>query len=313
MTVTTEKEDYATCPSCRNLVPRTLHCIYCGIKLPQKAVPEKRIRPESRLSLEKLIDMDSLQKTESSLLNYLLWRVRLVELLREGRVSQTVFNQIYKEYISTTLEAFDKWRASIKSISDMKDQIDDVRIKLDEMNKIKASGIQATGEFLDDYSRLKLELDQLQTELTRIRYQQRSQGLFFDEESDGEVLVAVEKRFRSYLSYLPLMVSDGLLSASMEEMVRDDLKEMLTLIEASDQGSRVIHVEEVEVVDEEPVVYDDALLNEVTSVVKGHTDEIRRIIRAIQMKDNEIARHRAAHQADVLKQARRSPGVEGLR
>lgn len=288
MTVTTEKEDYATCPSCRNLVPRTLHCIYCGIKLPQKATPEKRTRPEPRLSLEKLVDMDSLKKTESSLLNYLLWRVRLIELLREGRVSQTVFNQIYKEYIATTLEAFDKWRASIKRISDTKAQIGDVRIKLDEMDRSKAAGMQATGEFLDGYSRLKSGLDQLQTDLTRIRYQQRSHGLFFDEESDGEVLVAVEKRFRSYLSYLPLMVSDGLLSTSMEEMVRDDLKEMMTLIEASDLGSREVHVEEVEVVAEEPVMYDDALLNEVTSVVKGHNDEIRRIIRAIQMKDNVL-------------------------
>ena len=286
-----ESGDYVTCLRCRALVPWTLRCIYCGSSLPsRRGASEKEEAASTRqLSPEGLVATDVSMEPESSLTNYLLWRVRLMELMRERRVSRTVFEQLYKEYISTTLEALERRRASMKEFADTRTQIEGVSRRLGEMDRSRAAGVQATGEFLDEYSRLKSELEQLQTDSTRIRFQQRSLGLVLGEGRDAEILAALEKRFRSYLSYLPLMVSDGLISPSMDEVVREDLKEMLTLVEAADDGAVEALVEEgAEAAVEEFAIYDEALLGEVTSVVKGHDDEIRRLIRAIHMKDNVL-------------------------
>lgn len=286
-----ESEEYVTCPRCRTLVPWTPSCIYCGSSLPSKRkLPEREEAASTRqLSVEELIAKDISVEPESRLLSYMLWRVRLMELMRERRVSQEVFEKLYKEYISTTLEAVERKKAFMKDIADTRAQVEDAQRMLVEMDRRRASGEQATGEFLDEYSRLKSELDQLQTDLSRIMFQQRSLGLSLSEVKDAEILEALGKRFRNYLSYLPLMVSDGLLFPAMEEVVRGDLKEMLTLMEVADfEAVEPLVEEEMEEAVETLPMGDEALLKEVTSVVRGHDDEIRRLIRAIRMKDNAL-------------------------
>ena len=285
-----ENEDYVICPNCRALVPWTPTCINCGATLPPKRrAPERREAAKGELSLEGLGVTDVSVEPEGRLTSYLLWRVRLMELLRADRVSREVFEQLYKEYVSTTLEAVERKKAFMRELFDAKIQVEDVRRKLGDKDRRRASGERATSEFLDEYSRLKSELEQLQADLSRIRFQQRSLGLVLGEGKDAEILTAVEKRFRNYLSYLPLMVTDGLLSPAMEETVRGDLKEMLTLMEAAgDEAAEVLVEEEAAEAAEEIPVDDEALLKEVSSVVKGHDDEIRRLIRAVRMKDNAL-------------------------
>jgi len=287
---TAEREDYVTCPSCRALVPWTPICIYCGSGLPpRRKEPERKEAASTRqLSLEGLGVTDVSVKPESRLAGYLLWRVRLMELLRARRVSSEVFEQLYKEYISTTLEAVERKKAFMKEFAAAKAQMEDARRRLGEMDGRRAAGQQATGEFLDEYSRLKSELEQLEADISRIRFQQRSLGLVLGEGRDAEILDAVENRFRKYLSYLPLMVTDGLLSPAMEEVVRGDLKEMLELVEAEEETAEAFVEEVVEEVAEEVPIDDEALLKDVATVVKGHDDEISRLIRAVRMKDNAL-------------------------
>ncbi len=284
-----ESEDYVTCPSCKALVPWTPACIYCGASLPPKRKPPEAKPRREELSLEGLGVTDVSVEPESRLTSYLVWRVRLMELLRARRVSKEVFEQLYKEYISTTLEAVERKKAFMRELTDVRVQIENVRRRLGEMDQRRAAGEKATGEFLDEYSRLKSELEQLQADLSRIRFQQRSLGLVLGEGRDAEILAAVKRRFRNYLSYLPLMVTDGLLSPAMEEVVRGDLKEMLALMEAAeDEATDVLVEEEAEGAAEEVPIDDEALLKEIASVVKGHDDEIRRLIRAIRMRDNVL-------------------------
>ena len=285
-----ENEDYITCPSCRSLVPWTPSCIYCGSDLPPKRREPRRALSTEPLSLEGLGVTDVSVEPESRLAGYLLWRVRLMELLRAHRVSSEVFEQIYKEYISTTLEAVERKKTFMKEFSEAKVQLEDARQRLAEMDERRSSGEQVTSEFLDEYSKLKSELEQLQADLSRVRFQQRSLGLVLGEGRDAEILPAVEDRFRKYLSYLPLMVSDGLISHGMEEVVRGDLKDMLELMEAEEAAAEalLVEVQEVKEAVEEPPIDDDALLKDVASVVKGHDDEIMRLIRAVRMKDNVL-------------------------
>jgi len=288
--IVAESEEYVTCPRCRALVPRTPSCIYCGTSLPSRGgTPSLKESARARqLSLEG-VDAALSVEPESRLAGYLLWRVRLMELMRERRVSWGVFEKLYKEYISMTAGAVESKRGLMKEMADTRAQARDVRRMLGELNRRRASGEQVTGEFLDEYSRLKSELDQLQTDLSRVMFRQRSLGLVLGEGGDAEILAAVERKFRNYLSYLPLMVSDGLLPPSMEEVVRGDLKEMMGLMDAAgDEADVLVEEEGVEAAAEEPPVDDEALLREVASVVRGHDDEIRRIIRAVRMRDNVL-------------------------
>jgi len=289
--IVAESEEYVTCPRCNTLVPQTPSCIYCGSSLPPKggAPDRKETVSTRRLSPEGLDARDISVEPESRLAGYMLWRVRLMELMRERRVSWEVFEKIYNEYISATMEAVERKRVLMKEMAETRDQAEDVRRMLGEMDGRKSAGEQVTGEFLDEYSRLKSELDQLQTDLSRLMFRQRSLGLVLGEGGDAEALAAVGKRFRNYLSYLPLMVTEGLLPPSMEEVVRGDLKEMLSLMEAAGEEAVEAFFEEVpEAAVEEPLVDDEALLKEVAYVVRGHDDEIRRIIRAIRMRDNVL-------------------------
>jgi len=57
---------------------------------------------------------------------------------------------------------------------------------------------------------------------------------------------------------------------------------------AGDEADVLVEEEGVEAAAEEPPVDDEALLREVASVVRGHDDEIRRIIRAVRMRDNVL-------------------------
>lgn len=288
--IVAENEEYITCPRCKTLVPQTPSCIYCGSNLPPKggAHGRKETISTRKLSPEELDTID-IMGPESRLAGYMLWRVRLMELMRERRVSWEVFEKIYKEYISATMEAVDKKRSLSKEVAATRTQAEKVKRMLGEMDVRKSAGEQVTGEFLDEYSRLKSELDQLQTDLSRLMFKERSIGLVLGEGGDAEALEAVRKRFRNYLSYLPLMVAEGLLPPSMEEVVRGDLKEMLNLMEAAGEEDVEELLEEMpEAAVEEPLVDDEALLKEVTYVVKGHDDEIRRIIRAIHMRDNVL-------------------------
>jgi len=84
-------------------------------------------------------------------------------------------------------------------------------------------------------------------------------------------------------------VTDGLLSLSMEEVVRGDLKEMIALVEEEEAAEAfMVEPEVVEEAVEEIPIDDEALVKDVASVVKGHDDEIRRLIRAVRMKDNVL-------------------------
>ena len=277
-------EECITCPSCKSLVPRTPNCIYCGNKLPR----EKKV-DEGKQELERReISFKLSAERESRLMSYLLWRVRLMEMLRSRRVSQDVFDRLYKEYISTTLDALERRSGLTKELNDARIQIDHIKQKLVEMDSRRTSGERATVEFLDEYSRLKSELEQLQAHLTRIGFQKRSLGLVLGGEGDGELFAEVEKRFRNYLSYLPLMVTDGLLSQEMEGVVRGDLNEMLAFIDEVEKEDEALVEEVTEEPAEEAPMDDEALLDEVALVVKGHDDEIKRLIRAIRMRDNVL-------------------------
>jgi hypothetical protein len=212
-----------------------------------------------------------------------------MELLKESRVSMEVFEQLYKEYITLTLESVERKKALTKELAETKAQADDVKNLLLEMDGRRTTGEQTTSEFLDEYSRLKSQLDQLETDMSRIMFKQRSLGLVIGDRNESGMLAELEKKFRNYISYLPLMVTDGLISPSMEEVVREDLKEMIAMIEAAEDESATILVKQ-EVVEtvEEFFVDDEALLKDVASVVRGHDDEIKRLIRAVRMKDNVL-------------------------
>ncbi len=303
-------EEYIVCPNCETKVPWTPACINCGIHLP----PRRRRDAESPEAAPQLPSVPGAEgqplEVEGVLARYLLWRVRLLEMLGARKVSRAVFRQLYEEYISTTAEMAEKNRGLMEELSQVRGRIKETRLRLEELDGRRAGGRPIEG-LMDEYSKLRAELEGLQADLSRIRFQQRSLGVSVGEEDPG-LIGALEERLRHYLSYLPVMVSDGLLPEEMEGAVRGDLEEMLSMMEAVEEAEG-----DEELVEAPPAagvgleVEDEALLRDIAAVVKGHDDEIRRIIRALRMRDNVLilGPHGEGKTEVLLQMQRRLGGV----
>ena len=303
------EEEYVICPECKSLVPHTPVCIYCGAKLPR---PKRKEKEDLSLTLETQIEEASEESVQGRLGRYLLWRVRLLELLRSGKVSREVFEQLYREYSSVTKKAIERRRRLEEELEGIVKVMEERRRRLEELDVLRSNGLLVKEELLDEYSKLKSEIEELERQAARVRFQHRALGWVSSEGLSADMASKFSERFQKALLYLPTMVSQGLLSPGMEEEVREDLLETLKVLERERavEESQPKLEEPTEVSREEPFD-EEALFAEVSSVVFGHDDEIRRVIKAIKMGDNVLilGRHGEGKTELLLQLHRRLGGV----
>ena len=306
------EEEYIVCPGCKSLVPRTPVCIYCGTRLPRPR-RERVEKGESTQILVRGIEEPVELEVQGKLGRYLLWRVRLLELLRSGKVSGEVFKQLYKEYSSVTKDALNQRKKLDEELEGITKMMEERRGHLEELDILRSQGLLLKEEQLDEYSKLKSEIEELERQATRVRFQYRSLGWVSSEEISTDLASRFSEGFQRALTYLPTMVSEGLLSTKLEEEIRDDLLETLRVLEREKTIERVQPVLAKEPVEEEreDLFNEEALFAEVSSIVLGHDDEIRRIMKAIKMRDNVLVlgRHGEGKTELLLQLHRRLGGV----
>jgi chaperonin cofactor prefoldin len=124
------ENEFVTCTRCGREVPRTMYCIYCGASLSEggakpehKTVDEPASRegpklPPTFMFLNEQISLaPELHRQEAAqpkakgdldpeitqmledLRQHQIWRIKLCEMLVNGRVSETVFTKIYEDYM----------------------------------------------------------------------------------------------------------------------------------------------------------------------------------------------------------------------
>lgn len=294
-----EQEDFIICPNCSYMVPRTPVCIRCGFKLPslnsvvihEKFTPQKDVR-------------DSVHPTEKSgfksynLANYIIWRSKLIWLLDEGRVSEEVFKRIYSDYTSKINEIITK-RGKLTGIvekSEVLSKLKEAKNRLDELRIRHELGEIPDREYLSEYTNVKAELSALESEATKIEFQYRYLQNIIGKLFGRDLSKIKEQIERCYLRLPSLIQEKKILDRETAKTMKNDLDLVLRILKSVDYNNEIQaltqkerHVESKE----EDLFDEELLLKKVTDVVKGHDDEIRRIIRAIKLRDNVliIGRH----------------------
>jgi MoxR-like ATPase len=150
-----------------------------------------------------------------------------------------------------------------------------------------------------EYERLRVVIDRVQATINGLRTQRASLGIGGSTPDDEAKLRAIRARLHAYSARLPGLAAAGVIPAEMRDIVKRDLDEMLSIFETSvdwplEPGpaepapklprSFIVkpHAEPAQAEEE------DEAYSEVTRHVKGHDDEVRRILRALRLRDHVL-------------------------
>ena len=302
-----ERKDFIICPNCKHLVPRTPLCIYCGVRLRPSTRPQQEARKErvGGVLVEGVKPTEAegseVEEKYGNLINCILWRAKLVWLLNEGKVSKDIFKRIYNDYTSR-INSMIKGKGDLAALLEggsVRSRLEEARRRLDELMVRHRVGEIPDDEYLARYAALKSSIDELEREALRMELQYRHIRRVIGELFGGD-LSRVKEQIREYYNKLPTLFGKGeLVDVEAVDGVKNDLELMLRILESAEVPTYT-RSENVSLMGEEvgygygEELFDEELLFErIREVIKGHDDEIRRVIRAIKLRDNVliIGRH----------------------
>jgi len=300
-------ESHVKCPSCEAVVPWSPACINCGSRLPPRApqnpfqaVGESIRRQENEeKAREELVDAASKLSPEEEpngrLATYMLWRVKLLEKAERGEIAGEVFTELYSQYMDKTVELTQQYADIGGDVARAHEALLDTRRQLEERQEQRAEGELSTKEFMAEFERLRGVIDRVQADISRLRTLRSELGLGGGTEEDDAKLRHIRGRLHSYSARLPGLVASGVVPVEMKDIIEGDLEDMLGIFENSVDWQL-----EPEPAEEEPFEApepeprepekeeEDEVFKEVARHVKGHDDEIRRILRAVRLHDNVL-------------------------
>ena len=298
------QENFVVCPSCGYRVPRTPVCIRCGFDLSNSKLTSKP--PPVPHAASTPSEAGTEKRPESNvgrLLNYVIWRAKIVWLLLEGKVSKEIFEKIYRDYTSkiNSLLASEGGLTNLMDAFSVVSRLREAKRNLDELMVRHRIGEVSDREYISNYTALMSELSVLEREAVKAEFQynhlKRVVGEFL-----GDRYSSLKEQIEKCYERLPRMIEEqNIIDAEIAETVKRDLELIMQVLEtlSHEQSGGLAGLEAASTLErvpgypEEDFFDEELIFKRVTSVVKGHDDEIRRIIRAIKMRDNVliIGRH----------------------
>jgi len=298
------QENFVVCPSCGYRVPRTPVCIRCGFDLSNSKLTSKP--PPVPHAASTPSEAGTEKRPESNvgrLLNYVIWRAKIVWLLLEGKVSKEIFEKIYRDYTSkiNSLLASEGGLTNLMDAFSVVSRLREAKRNLDELMVRHRIGEVSDREYISNYTALMSELSVLEREAVKAEFQynhlKRVIGEFL-----GDRYSSLKEQIEKCYERLPRMIEEqNIIDAEIAETVKRDLELIMQVLEtlSHEQSGGLAGLEAASTLErvpgypEEDFFDEELIFKRVTSVVKGHDDEIRRIIRAIKMRDNVliIGRH----------------------
>jgi len=302
-------DSHVTCPSCEAVVPWSPACINCGSRLPPRPHQppfqaigeslkdeENRARAKEEL-VEAATEVKPEEEPEGRLATYMLWRVRLLERLERGEVAREVFTELYSQYMDKTVELAQQYADMGGQVTEAHNILVGTRKMLEEKQEKRARGELSTQEFMSEFEKLRTIIDKVQSSINKLRLHRNTLGIGGSTEEDVAKLKDIRSRLHDYSVRLPSLAASGVVPVEMRDIVQGDLKQMLGVFESSvDLGI------EPELAEPEPLhthaaaaepkpretVDEDKTYGELTRYVKGHDDELRRVIRALRLHDHVL-------------------------
>ena len=299
-------EDHTTCPSCNAHIPWSPACINCGEPLPElerETTQTEWINGSLKEGdLDTILQLDPEEKPEGFLACLLLMRLKLLRTAAEGSISHEDFMELYtgcRERTQETIQQYESAGAQMGeaciTLLDTKEQLEGNQSKID-------TGELGIEEFMEEFTKLRRTIDKVQDNINHLKANQKSLGLGGETEEDLEKLRDIHGGLIHHYQNLPVMTLDNLIPKSYTETLTLDLKNCLGLLSEIGEEFKITESDlaqiEPDTTEEEPqplddtplkeksVLREDAALEKVTKYVKGHDDEVKRLLRALRMNDN---------------------------
>ena len=303
---------HLTCPSCNAVVPWSHACINCGHELPQKqreedpfdvlrdSLRDEENKEKAAEELEAVLpEPTSEEEPEGRLAQHLLRRLKILDMADAREISHEVFSKLYTEIMKKTEELMDQYTDIGEKANEAAEILSETRNLVEQKQGQRERGEISDGEYAEELDRLRNVIDKIQNSIMRLRMQRSALGLGGDTLEDAAKLREMQRKLHHYRGYLPVMAMSDSVPKFMEETVYEDLCQMVELFDSNVEWEYVhdepiYEVEEPEEEHEEPVeqeaarAEDDDTFKELVKHVKGHDDEIRRLLRAVRMKDNVL-------------------------
>lgn len=257
------QSDFVNCVKCGRAVPNTMYCIYCGSHLSEEnikkgpiiearkkiaSVPtispylypdlielKPEIKPRTASGYTGILEPETAHKIRE-LRKYHIWRIKLCGILVEGRVSRDVFEKVYAEY-SAEITGLEGERQS--KLSQFQRQYDEKTAELTEVKqdyeelKIRTSVGQIPSETLENNAPEMLErIEALTSETELLTERLKKLTDLLDEIPLNEV-EELGGILRLSLESLEALVTDGVLTAELEERLRRGLEVFKAIFDAS--------------------------------------------------------------------------------
>ncbi|RJS77188.1 hypothetical protein CW711_07075 [Candidatus Bathyarchaeota archaeon] len=168
------QENFVVCPGCGYRVPRTPVCIRCGFDLSNSKLTSKP--PPVPHAASTPSEAGTEKRPESNvgrLLNYVIWRAKIVWLLLEGKVSKEIFEKIYRDYTSkiNSLLASEGGLTNLMDAFSVVSRLREAKRNLDELMVRHRIGEVSDREYISNYTALMSELSVLEREAVKAEFQ----------------------------------------------------------------------------------------------------------------------------------------------
>jgi hypothetical protein len=303
---------HLTCPSCNAVVPWGKACINCGHELPPKQHredPFEALRESLRSEENKEKAAEELEaalpepapdeEPMGRLARHMLHRVKIMDMADRGEISHEVFSELYTEIMEKTEELMDQYTGVGEKVNEAAEILGETRSLVERKQGQRDRGEITDGEYAEELDRLRNVIDKIQDSISRLKVQRDELGIGGHTDEDAAKLRELQRRLHHYRSYLPVMVESDSIPKSMQETVYGDLCQMVEIMDSSVEWEYVheepIHEAEAEYEETAEPMEQEAereekedTFNELVRHVKGHDREIKRLLRAVKMKDNVL-------------------------
>lgn len=251
------EEETVTCPSCGREVPKTLYCIYCGAGLfevedtPEMTETEtvEEAEEEVEESEEEVEDISEefseevhgaevepeIQTLMEDLQNNFIWKIKLIDVLCAGDVSEVVFTKLFDEYQSKINSLIQLRNQKIEHFRDgldkKKEEHTEAKFKLEELRVRCAVGEIDKTELERMAPDLEKKVESLATETSYVDAQlDRLNNLLWGK--TPKEIMEIEKSARQSHESLKTLIDTGKISENMAETLSNDLEAALKIFDS---------------------------------------------------------------------------------
>ena len=250
------EEETVICPSCGREVPKTLYCIYCGAALfkaeetPEKAeeavekaevgveeVKEEVTKPSEIVTEEVQggeVDPE-IRSLMEDLKNYFIWKIKLVDVLCKGDVSEPVFTKLFEEYQSKINSLTQVRNQKIEQLREgfdkKKEELKEAKLKLEELRVRCAVGEIDRTELESRAPELEEKIRKLEAETSYVDAQLACLNNLLGGKTPKEIM-ELEKTARRCYESIKTLVDEGKISEKIAENLSKDLDAVLKIFDS---------------------------------------------------------------------------------